>query len=111
MNMRYRWFANDEDKTDELGVPKTRQPIEVPENPRGGMSRGETSGVVLSALIFLYAIFTADIPLAFVTVSYLLFELRRFTHLLGEPWGNFMKNLLGGFSVALFVGAIGMMLF
>lgn len=108
--MRYRWFADGEnDRLDEFGLPKTRTP-EISEEPSiKKISRAERSGMLISAVVFAYGVMTRDVPIIYVSVAFLIYELSALTQLLGEKSGRFWGNLLRSFSIALFFGAIVLM--
>ena len=57
MGFHYRWFDRDQEKMDEMGIPLTRAQIDERERaqePQRLFSRGEQTGIVLTALIFAY---------------------------------------------------------
>lgn len=105
--LRYRWFAKDEEREDELGQPRQRMPIVPAKDPSTRMKRGERAGLALSVVVLLYGAAVQDVPIVFVALAFLLYELRRFTYLLG-PRGEFLSNLLQGFSIVMFLGALCM---
>ncbi|MBR6267330.1 MAG: hypothetical protein IKR28_03225 [Selenomonadaceae bacterium] len=109
--MRYRWFAKDEDDTDEMGIPRSRafKDMEEPREKNGEeklFSRGELTSILLTALIMLYGISEQDLPVTFLTVSVLMFMLRRLTVFVKTGVGETISNILKGFSIGLFIGAI-----
>ena len=109
--MRYRWFAKDEDDTDEMGIPKSRvfREMEESEEEKGEeklFSRGELTSILLTALIMLYGISEQDLPVTFLTVSVLMFMLRRLTVFVTTGTGETISNVMKGFSIGLFIGAI-----
>lgn len=110
--MRYRWF--DEDRTREERVARLRE-AEVREEPaateKRRLFRGELFGSLLAVAAILYGAFTEDLPIIYLAMAFLVYELRAFTVLLGGRVGPFLGNLLWGFSVALFLGAIFMAFF
>lgn len=106
--MHYRWFADGEERLDELGQPKMRLPIKPEDTPRK-KSRAERTGLMLSAVCFAYALYVRDIPVLFVAMAFLIYEVSTFAYLLGEERGKFWGNLLRSFGIALFCGAIVMM--
>ena len=105
--MHYRWFAKDENKTDDFGMPKSRLPEEAepPKKPRY-FSRTVLTGMLLSIVLIGWSIVEGDMPILFVAVAFILNGLRPFTRLLDDRVGAFVSNLLFGFSTALFLGAI-----
>ena len=107
--MHYRWFANDEDRRDEMGLPKMRLPIQTDREPPK-KSRAERSGLLLSVVCLAYGLYVRDIPVLFVAVAFLSYELSHLSYFLGEKWGKFCENMLKSFSIALFVGAIILLL-
>ncbi len=112
MDMRYRWFAKDRDDTDEMGVPKSRaewdNESEEGEEEEKLFSRGELTSMLLTGLIMLYGISEQDLPVIFLTVSFLLYMLRRMTAFIEKGPAGTVNNLLKGFSIGLFFGAIVM---
>lgn len=106
--MRYRWFAKDREDEDEFGIPMRSMPEEEPEEePKKKLfSHSELSILVVTFLVMLYGISEYDIPVLFFTISVLLFLLRRLTVLMQSPHADTINNLLKGFSIALFFGAI-----
>lgn len=111
--MRYRWFAKEEDDTDEMGIPKSRafKGMEESEEEKGEgklFSRGELTSIILTALIMLYGISEQDLPVVFLTISVLMFMLRRLTVFMETGAGATISNVLKGFSIGLFIGAIAM---
>ena len=78
-------------------------PIIEPEENGPMFSRGQKTGMALSAVLFVYALVSGDVPLAFLTLSLLLFLLRPLAEESVGPWlGNAMK----GFAMALGIGAL-----
>lgn len=105
--MRYRWFENDGEKIDEMGLPAVRtgkdtKPLRKPKY----FSRTMITGVLLAMLVFFYGIAHNDIPLILLSGSFFAGSLRPLVQLLNEPVGKFLANLLYGFSIVLFFGAI-----
>lgn len=109
--MRYRWFAKDRDDTDEMGMPRSRAFRDMEDSEEANdeeklFSRGELTSILLTALIMLYGISEQDLPVTFLTVSVLLFMLRRLTVFVKTGTGETISNILKGFSIGLFIGAI-----
>ena len=71
-----------------------------------GFTRGEASSMLLAVILFFYAVNQSDIPAAFLTLSFLLFELRVPAEIFGGRYGNSLAGLLRGLSVTLFLGAL-----
>jgi len=74
------------------------------------ISRGERTGMVIAASVLFYALIAKDLPVAFFSLSFLLFEIRPLTVLLGGKAASMASNFLQGFSIALFFGAILLLL-
>ena len=80
--------------------------IEIESSEKKPVRRTETYGIVLSAVAFIYSIFTKDKPLLFFSVSLLLYLLRP---VIAAPFGKYsqsVQNAIKGFSMALFFGSI-----
>ena len=69
------------------------------------LTRGEITGILLAAGVFLYGVVAADVPVVFLSVSFLGFMCRRFFTHNGHPWGAFVGNVLKWFSLVLLAGA------
>ena len=70
------------------------------------LTRAETVGVALSAIMLVYSLSTLDKPLFFMALSLLTHTLRP---LIGGLFGKYnrpVQNALRGFSIAVFFGAI-----
>ena len=111
MSVRYRWFAEDEDKKDDLGLPKSR--IAVEEKPAAVkkpryFSRTMITGMLLSIILLCYGLNKNDLPIVFLALAFISGGSRPLTELLPNGFGRSLSNLLFGFSVALFFGAIAM---
>lgn len=71
-------------------------PIEKPSKTRA-FGHGQVASMVLAGVLFLYGFFRADVALAFLTASFLLFMLRPLAErFLGVTLGNVMKGLAMG---------------
>ncbi|MBR2180128.1 MAG: hypothetical protein IJ862_07035 [Selenomonadaceae bacterium] len=78
--------------------------VDVPE--KKPIRRTETYGIIISAVAFIYSIFTKDKPLLFLSVSLLLYLMRP---IIAAPFGKYshsVQNAIKGFSMALFFGSI-----
>ena len=73
------------------------------------ISRGELSGSILAGILFVYGFSQADLPVCFLTASFLLWQLRVFTGLMKPLVGLFVRNVLQGLCLSLFIGAIVLM--
>lgn len=109
--MRYRWFVDDEDSKDDLGFPKSRAvaPVEKtpPSKPRY-FSRTMITGMLLSVVVLFYGLSKRDLPIVFLALAFISGGIRSLTNLLPKGIGQNLSNLLFGFSIALFFGAIFM---
>lgn len=105
--MRYRWFVKEEDRVDEFGVPVSRAVHDEAMQPKKiGYQRGEMLAIVIAALILGYGWANDDTPLIFVCVSFLTYELRPIVMLTAGARARPLCNVLKGFSIASFLGAI-----
>lgn len=101
--MRYRWFSDPDKEVDEFGVRRSRaadDPTLAP--PKIGYARGELLAIVIACVIFLYESYAGDLPLLFVALSFILYELRPLALLFLGARGRFVAGFLRGFSLALF---------
>ena len=78
-------------------------PVIEPEEQGPMFSRGQITGMVMSAALLVYAVVSSDVPLAFLTTSFLLFLLRPLAERSVGPW---LSNVMKGFAMALGVGAV-----
>ena len=86
--MRYRWFADEEERMDEFGVPVSRAVKDEALPPRRpGYARGELLAIALAAVILIY-------------------EMRPLALLFLGPAGPVAANVMKGFSLAVFLGAV-----
>ena len=80
-------------------------PVIEPE-PDGPMfSRGQKTGMMLSTVLFVYALVSGDVPLAFLTLSFLMVLLRPLAEKLVGVW---LSNAMKGFAMALGMGAVAL---
>ena len=80
--------------------------IEIDTEEKKPVRRTETYGIIISAVAFVYSIFTKDKPLLFLSVSLLLYLMRP---IIAAPFGKYsqpVQNAIKGFSMALFLGSI-----
>jgi len=111
MGFHYRFFDRDTEKTDEMGIPLTRADIDARERtgePERIFSRGEQTGIVLSSVIFAYGYTEGDLSLVFFCLSFLIFELRKIVRRYTGKYGQDIANAMHGFSIALILGALAM---
>ena len=112
MSFHYRWFDREQEKFDEMGIPLTRAEIDAHERKKETeclFSRGEQTGIVLTALIFAYGWTQDDTALAFFCLSFLIFELRKIAAHFSAAYGKSIANAMQGFSLALLLGAFAML--
>ena len=111
--MHYRWFDEDEPRRQRGG--REERPIEDAAAPAAKKKRlsgrMEIFGCVMAVGTFLYGFTVWDIPLLYLSAGFLLYVASPYVRLLGGPMGTSLSNLLRGFSVALFVGALFMSFF
>ncbi|ERJ89303.1 hypothetical protein [Selenomonas sp. oral taxon 892] len=113
MGFHYRWFDRDQEKIDEMGIPLSRAEIDAREHakqPERLFSRGEQTGIVLSSVIFAYGWIEGDLSLSFFCLSFLIFELRKIVQQFSHTYGKSIANGMQGFSIALILGALAMVL-
>lgn len=113
MGFHYRWFERNQEKIDEMGIPLTRAQIDAREHtppPQRIFSRGEQTGIVLSALIFAFGWTEGDLSLVFFCLSFLIFEVRKIVERYSRRYGKSIANAMQGFSIALILGALTMVL-
>ena len=103
--MRYRWFLEERQERDEMGIPMTRQPIAPPEK-KTHLSRGELIGSLISVLILVYGIVVEDLPTVFFAFAFIAFEARPFAEIFGGARGKSISNLLLGLTISLAVGTL-----
>ena len=105
--MRYRWFADEEERMDEFGVPVSRAVKDEALPPRRpGYARGELLAIALAAVILIYEWVVDDTSMIFVCVSFLIYEMRPLSLLFLGPAGPAAANVMKGFSLAVFLGAV-----
>ena len=71
-----------------------------------GLTRAETAGAVLSAVMLVYAFSTLDKPLFFMALSLFSHTMRPFIGSLCGKYNRDVQNAMRGFSIVLFFGAI-----
>lgn len=117
--MRYKWFKTHEEVYEELldaeeEEKKQKYRIKAeetidPASPRGVKkriaARNELIGTVIALVVFLYGIFTADVPISYIGLAFLLFEGRFLTKFLDEEKGAFAERIMYILSIFLFFGA------
>ena len=110
--MHYRWFEKDRETQDEFGLPKSRAEQPTPSDPPGQeeteriFTRGELTGIALASVFLLYSLFRQDIPMLLFSVAILLHALRKIASRSRHPRRHDLSNLLKGFSMSLFFGAL-----
>ena len=105
--MRYRWFAKDEERVDAFGVPVSRAEHDEALHPkRPGCARGEVLAIVLAIVILGYEWVKDDGPVVCGCVSFLVYELQPVVMTVLGPRGRTICNVIKGFSLATFIGAL-----
>ena len=104
MSFHYRWFDREQEKFNEMGIPLTRA-YERKKETECLFSRGEQTGIVLTALIFAYGWTQDDLSLIFFCLSFLIFELRKIAAYFSSAYGRDIANVMQGFSLSLLLGA------
>ena len=110
--MHYRWFDTEENDKDELtGRPRFHVTFEQPpppiKKPRY-FSRTMITGGLLSVILFCYGLNNGDLPIVFLALAFFAGSSRSLTAFLPGAAAQIISNVLFGFSVALFFGAIVM---
>jgi len=119
--MRYKWFKTHEEVYEEMleneeEAKKRKYTVAIkeseyidPASPRGVkkriVARNELFGTVIALVVFLYGIFTADVPITYIGLAFLLFEGRFLTKLLDEEKAAFVGRIMYILSIFLFFGA------
>ena len=94
------------EKLEDEKLDKKNTDIDADADLRRKLTRAETAGVVLSAVMMIYSLTTLDKPLFFVALSLFTHTLRP---LIGAFFGKHnrsVQNALRGFSIVIFFGAI-----
>jgi hypothetical protein len=60
----------------------------------------------MAGAILLYGLMQDDLPVIFLTASFLFWQLRVFTVAFGPKKARIVKNVLQGLCLSLFVGAV-----
>mgnify|MGYP003592032840 CR=1 FL=1 len=94
----------EQQERDETGIPTAKQGKQL-------FTRGELTGMGMALCLLVYGLFQQDIPLVFLTSSFLVFEAHSFFAQSGSPQGKNISNLLKGFSIALFAGSLIILLY
>jgi len=94
----------EQQERDETGIPTAKQEKRL-------FTRGELTGMGMALCLLVYGLFQQDIPLVFLTSSFLVFEAHSFFAQSGSPQGKNISNLLKGFSIALFAGSLIILLY
>lgn len=105
--MRYRWFIKEEERFDEFGAPVSRAEQDKVLHPKKpGYSRGELMAIVATLVILCYEWADDDVQLIFVCMSFLVYELQPLVLMTCRNHGREICNVLRGFSIATFIGAL-----
>lgn len=83
-------------------TPRNVEPVEQTPPPR----RVESYGIVISAISLVYAFYVADKAAFFLSMSLLSFLIRPIVGPLFGKHNHAVQNILKGFGIAVFVGAI-----
>ena len=102
--MRMTMHFQEQQERDETGIPTAKQGKQL-------FTRGELTGMGMALCLLVYGLFQQDIPLVFLTSSFLVFEAHSFFAQSGSPQGKNISNLLKGFSIALFAGSLIILLY
>lgn len=108
--MRYRWLDKDRETMDEMGIPSRHVFEEIEDSGEKTeeklYTRGELTSITLTTVIMLYSVYERDLPVAFLTASVLLFMLSRLASFMDPAYADTVGNLMRGFSIGLFFGAV-----
>jgi len=94
--MRYRWFADE----------KYKETVDQ-ENKPPKKRRAPIAGAFLSLCVLLYGLISADIPIMFVALAFLLQAARPYLSYFGDK-GKWLGHFFHGLSITLFAGAMVM---
>ncbi len=108
--MRYRWFDKYEVK-DDLGQPVSRAYWKEEgdeEQPKGErkFSWGMRTSAILAAAVTFYSLWTGDLQMLFFALAVFIYLLHPLARKMGGSRGDFIGNMLKGFSLALGWGTI-----
>lgn len=102
--MHYRWFERDEEEETRIRAAQAAK-------RERSVRRAVRTGLTLSIGAFGYGAYAGDIPVAFLSMSFLMLlaapTFRRFP----APWGNRIANGAEGFAAGLFFGAFILLFF
>ena len=70
------------------------------------LSKGQTTALFIAFLIFLYSIFTSDIPAFLFSLAFFLWMLRNFAGKINAHHEKSIHSLLTSFSITLFIGSL-----
>ena len=97
-------FDFDEEERQTSSTHRLNMHLVFEPEPDGPMfSRGQKMSMVISAPLLVYALFSEDVPLAFLLLSFLSYLLRPLAE---KSVGLWLSNAMKGFSMALGVGAV-----
>ena len=119
--MRYKWFKTHTEVYEELleeeeeekkrkynALINETETID-PASPQGIRkriaSRNELFGSIIALVVFLYGVFTVDVPIIYIGLAFLLFEGRFLTKLLPKEKGAFVERIMYILSLFLVFGA------
>ena len=71
-------------------------------------SRGEIAGSFMALFVFIYSLSVDDLPVVFMAAAFLLFMVKKVVAVYGGHYGKTCSNVLQGFSIAMFLGAVVM---
>lgn len=105
--MRYRWFVDENKRTDEYGVPVSRAEYDEALHPEPfSYTRGEKMAIGLVAVILLYEWVNDDSPIVYLCLSFLTYEMRPLAKRFFGRNGQTVSNVMTGFSIAAFIGTL-----
>ena len=101
---RNYYFDTDEEERQTFSTHRLNMHPNIETEKNGPMfTRGQKTSMVLAIALLVYAIFSSDVPLAFLLLSFLTYLFRPLAEKLVGPW---LSNTMKGFSIALGMGAM-----
>lgn len=108
--MRYRWFDKEEKRRYLNDALRENLREQYGLNSPRKISRGEFSGLLLAIVALCYGYAVDDLPLMFAATSLIVFFARPLAYHFAGARGKSVANAMQGFSIALFLGALAMIL-
>lgn len=109
--MRYRWFDKDDKRRFLNDALRENLREQYGLNAPRKITRGEFSGLLLAIVALCYGYAVDDLPLMFASISLIVFFARPLAYHFMAERGRSIANAMQGFSIALFLGALAMVIF